>query len=60
MADVSDGPLIERAKSFRPSRAVRRRLMQVVFTLVTLALFAETTAVILKLAGVNALSRFGG
>jgi hypothetical protein len=45
-------PLIERWKSARPGRTVRRTVAVAAFALATLALLAEAGGAILRLAGV--------
>jgi hypothetical protein len=48
-------PFIERIKGVRPKRAVRRRIVQLIFVLLSLFLLAETVGVILRLGGVSLL-----
>lgn len=46
-------PLIERLKTLRPARRVRRRFVQALFVLLSLGLAAEAFGAALRLAGVR-------
>jgi hypothetical protein len=52
MTDPTEArPLIERIKALRPRRRVRRRLVQVLFSALTLVLAAQAAGAVLRLAG---------
>ncbi|MHC4779059.1 MAG: hypothetical protein ACYTFG_10830 [Planctomycetota bacterium] len=49
-------PLVERLKTLRPPRKVRRFIVQVVCVLMTMFLLAEAAGAVLMLAGVFKVS----